>query len=301
MQSAKTVRRRLADGSVKTYTYERHRPRAWTLGRVIEAYKQSAAFTRLKPTTRRQYARLLNVLAPLDAVAVADIRRRNIRAIRDALAQTPAMANEVVKVARVVLAFALDEELIEFNPLVGLKPLAIGEHAPWPDAAIAAIPELPAYIRRAAMLALYTGQRQSDVIRMTWADYDGSAIRVVQGKTGARLWVPCHSALREALDGYERQAVTICTTARGRPWATPGTFATMFGLSAAKILAMRGVVFHGLRKTAALRLAEAGCSTHEIAAVTGHASLAMIQHYTKGADQKRCASAAIVKLEGRSA
>jgi len=41
---------------------------------------------------------------------------------------------------------------------------------------------------------------------------------------------------------------------------------------------------HGLRKAAARRLAEAGCTEHEIAAITGHASLREIARYTKAAD-----------------
>jgi integrase len=53
---------------------------------------------------------------------------------------------------------------------------------------------------------------------------------------------------------------------------------------------------HGLRKLAAAELANAGCSVHEIAAITGHQSLSMIQLYTKSADQERLASAAIVRL-----
>jgi integrase len=62
-------------------------------------------------------------------------------------------------------------------------------------------------------------------------------------------------------------------------------------------LQLKGLVFHGLRKAAAVRLAEAGCSTHEIAAITGHETLAMVELYTKGAEQKRRAVAAIQKLE----
>ena len=50
---------------------------------------------------------------------------------------------------------------------------------------------------------------------------------------------------------------------------------------------------HGLRKAAARRLAEAGCTMHEIAAITGHARLSEIQRYTKAADQKRLALSAI--------
>jgi len=57
------------------------------------------------------------------------------------------------------------------------------------------------------------------------------------------------------------------------------------------------VTFHGLRKSAAARLAEAGCSIEEIAAITGHKTLAMIQHYTKEAEQKKLAANAMAKME----
>ncbi|WP_062017988.1 tyrosine-type recombinase/integrase [Gluconobacter japonicus] len=40
---------------------------------------------------------------------------------------------------------------------------------------------------------------------------------------------------------------------------------------------------HGLRKAAARRLAEAGCTTHQIAAITGHRSLAEVARYTQAA------------------
>jgi integrase len=57
-------------------------------------------------------------------------------------------------------------------------------------------------------------------------------------------------------------------------------------------------VMHGLRKTAARMLAEAGCSAHQIASITGHKSLSEIERYnTKAADQKRMATAAIHRLE----
>jgi integrase len=55
-----------------------------------------------------------------------------------------------------------------------------------------------------------------------------------------------------------------------------------------------------LRKAAARRLAEAGCTEHEIAAITGHASLAEVQRYTKGANQKRLAEAAMSKVKTRT-
>ena len=56
-------------------------------------------------------------------------------------------------------------------------------------------------------------------------------------------------------------------------------------------------VTHGLRKAATRRLAEAGCSANEIAAITGHATLVEVSRYTKAAEQKRLAKAAIRRLE----
>jgi integrase len=53
---------------------------------------------------------------------------------------------------------------------------------------------------------------------------------------------------------------------------------------------------HGLRKACARRLAEAGCSVAQIAAITGHMTLKEIQHYTKAYDRKRAARDAMAKL-----
>jgi hypothetical protein len=50
-----------------------------------------------------------------------------------------------------------------------------------------------------------------------------------------------------------------------------------------------------LRKAAARRLAEAGCTAHEIGAITGHTSLAELVRYTKAADQRRLAETAMAK------
>jgi len=50
---------------------------------------------------------------------------------------------------------------------------------------------------------------------------------------------------------------------------------------------------HGLRKAAARRLAEAGCSASEIMAITGHKTLAEVERYTRAAEQERLARRAI--------
>jgi hypothetical protein len=55
-------------------------------------------------------------------------------------------------------------------------------------------------------------------------------------------------------------------------------------------------VFHGLRKAAARRLAEAGCTAHEIMSITGHSSLKEVERYTKAADQARLAGAGMERI-----
>jgi hypothetical protein len=52
-----------------------------------------------------------------------------------------------------------------------------------------------------------------------------------------------------------------------------------------------------LRKACATSLAEAGASSHEIAAVTGHMNLEEIERYTRAAEKKKMADAAIAKLK----
>src|SRR5262249_58203618 len=51
----------------------------------------------------------------------------------------------------------------------------------------------PAYLQLAMLLAINTGQRQGDLLRLPWSAYDGTSIKMKQRKTGAfRSWFPMH-------------------------------------------------------------------------------------------------------------
>ena len=126
-------------------------------------------------------------------------------------------------------------------------------------------------------------------------DYDGERIGGVQSKTGTKLSVPVHSVLREALDAQARVSPLILTTATRRPF-TGSNFRHHFG-KAQTSAGIVGLTFHGLRYTAAAKLAEAGCTLKEIASITGHRSLQMLSKYTRDADQERLAGAAIIAWE----
>ena len=293
---SRTVRKTLADGSIKEYRYAPRLPAApRTVGWLIERYRQSAEFRALKPNTHRTYLRAFDHLSELHAVALDGIKRRHFKDLLDAYFDTPALANQIVSVLSVLMSYAVEAELIPHNPGTKLKRLTGGEHRRWTDDELkAALDGQKEWFRRAILLALYTGQRQGDCLRMTWADYDGAAIRVTQEKTGARLWIPCHADLRAELSAWERKAVTILVGRRGAPY-TAASFATNFSASMKK-LGLAGCTFHGLRKTAAAKLAEAGCSTLEIASITGHRTLKEIERYAREADQRTRATSAMGRV-----
>ncbi len=113
-----------------------------------------------------------------------------------------------------------------------------------------------------------------------------------QRKTGSSLAVAIHPELRAALESSPRDNLTFLVTAYGRPFS-PAGFGNWFRdcVTAAGLPACCAA--HGLRKAAARRLAEAGCSASQIAAVTGHTSLREVERYTKAAAQMTLADAAI--------
>ena len=54
---------------------------------------------------------------------------------------------------------------------------------------------------------------------------------------------------------------------------------------------------HGVRKAAAARLAELGCSDHEIMAIGGWQTLKEVQRYTKGARKRVLSDSAVDKVQ----
>ncbi len=269
-----------------------------SLAEVIVLYKAAPEFRNLRPKTRHDYGTYLDILREVwGPFPVAAIGRKHILALRDKHAETPSKANMLVTVLRVLLTFAIEREFRMDNPAKDIKRLPTGSgHAAWPDQAVERfLATAPSSMALALKIGLYTGQREGDCLTMSWHNYDGERIYVAQSKTGTKLCIPVHSDLREALGAQERVSPIILTTTTGKPF-TSSNFRHHFG-KAMKTAGLEGLTYHGLRYTAAARLAEAGCSLKQIASVTGHKSLSMIEKYSRDADQKRLASAAILRLE----
>lgn len=159
----------------------------------------------------------------------------------------------------------------------------------------------------AAALALYTGQRLSDVMAMRWKDLKGDVVRLQQGKTKKRLAIAMHKdlvtllaeldALRDA--ATKRDDDTVLVNTRGKPWTPDGfkaSWQAQLDIEELAPLRERSLVFHGLRKSAVVFLLEAGCTDAEVAAITGQ-SRDMVEHYARQVNQRRLAAAAVLKWE----
>jgi integrase len=122
-----------------------------------------------------------------------------------------------------------------------------------------------------------------------------TASKSANQKTDELLWIPCRSKLKEALDRAPRKSDFILTTQLGSGYSA-GAFCNMVAEGTAHIGA-KEYTAHGLRKNAAIELAEAGCTVHQIMAITGHKSLKQAMHYTHRVAQRQIAQQAIDKLE----
>lgn len=307
MKGTKTVRKRLADGTIKTYSYQRQpkptEPRYLrdSVGALVVAFKQSPEWANKSWRTHLNYLNYLRDLERLANVTARDIKRRDILELRDAVAQRsgPAAANYFVQVCSAVFGWAVHREWIDVNPASGIKKLPCRSLQAWTaEQAEQAMQKLPEPLRRAVLLGMYTGQRRGDLCSMRWSAYDGTCLLVNQQKTKVELRIPVHARLRDELTVWKREATSthILTSARGTPW-TPTNLSDSLPPALQKAGLPKGLNVHGLRKLAATLLAEAGCTTHEIAAITGHKTLAMIAFYTKSVDQQKLAQAAISRLK----
>jgi integrase len=271
-----------------------------SFGLLVNEYLASAEYREKKPSTKAEYRRVLEVLQELHGgKPVNQLKRRHIRRMRDERADTPGAANTIVRMLKIVLNFAIEEEWIESNPASKMRLLKTGEWRAWTDEECAAFearwPQ-GSMQRRAYALAKYTGQRKSDLVLMTRADRKGGLLCVKQSKTDAEVHIPEHRELRAELARGNGEHMSLLTTSQGKAFDAT-YFGAWFAEAIEEARPREDSVLHGLRKTAARMLAEAGCSEEEIKAVTGHSTSAMVSHYTRAADKKKQATAAILKLE----
>ena len=276
---------------------------AGTFDRLVQDYFESPNYLTLGAATQKAYRGVIERLVRDENIGhrlVAQMSRQNVQQVVAKRAATPGAANDVLKKLKILIHFAIDNGWRKDDPAVRIKKFAAGEFHTWTDGEIKVFEEawpLGTRERSAFALLLYTGQRASDVAKMSAADVEGDGIWVMQVKTKAKLLIPMHPALQAALGVAKVRDGSLLKTGAGEPFTAKG-FSNFMADRIAEARLPDRCVTHGLRKAAARRLAEAGCSANEIAAITGHAKLEEVARYTKAAEQKRLARAAIARLPG---
>jgi len=273
-----------------------------TISALIAVYYGTPEFTGLADSSKRTYRNMLERFREAYGdKQVATLTRAHIKAIIGSMSATPSAANNLLDRLRVLMKLALDDEWRSDDPtyrVKGFKTTGDGFHT-WSEDDIKQFCDfypVGTSARLAMGLMLHTGQRRSDMVKMGWQHIAHDRIRVHQIKTDALLSIPIHPDLALILESATRADMPILLTQFGKPFTANG-----FGNRMRKWCTAAGLpecTSHGLRKAAARRMAEAGCSNKEIMAITGHQTDKEVTRYTKAADQVRLADRAMKALGG---
>lgn len=275
--------------------------KAGSISALIVQYYQSSDFKSLRPSTQKTYKGIIERFrTDYGALPVKGMEPKHVRAIIDKRSATPEAANNLLKMIRRLMQFAIERDWRDTDPARDVRKVkhkSDGFHS-WTEAEIeqfeARFP-IGTKERLAMALLLYTAQRRSDVVKMGRQHVKDGFILVCQEKTDTRLEIPIHPRLREVLANTSVDSMTYLTTRTGAPYVKE-SFGNWFR-AACKAVGLPHCSSHGLRKAASRRLAEAGCTPHQIMAVTGHKSLKEVVTYTAAANQKRLAESALNSIE----
>jgi integrase len=324
-----TVHKTLADGTRRTYYYHRATGKrlngepnspeflasygnaekaqqdlgAGSFNSLVRLYTLSVEFKdNLAPSTQKEYCRLLTTaekeFGALPVAALNDQRvRKEFLDWREKVARSSGSreADHRLSAISAMLTWAVDRGNISANHLKGFKRLYHSDRSEiiWLEPHVNAFMQVaPVELQRALILALHTGQREGDLLRLPWSAYDGKTIRLRQGKArrgrkhGSLIEIPCTEALRKMLDDMERRSTLILTTKTGRAFKKRYFIRSWdhamekAGLESVQFPNMDEPVklhFHDLRGTAVTLLSESGSTPQQIATITGH-SLQTVHH-----------------------
>jgi integrase len=284
------------------------RTKPGTIGELVGFYLSSAKFLARPPSTQSTYRNIVErVRDEHGDKPVADLERRHLEAMLAAKATTPAAANHWLRLIKVLMAIAVKEGMRADNPAADIERLDArtdGFHT-WTEAEIAqfeAHHPIGSKARLAFALLLFSAQRRSDVVRMGRKHVPGDLVDVVQQKTGRFIAIPLHPELAKILAATPAAITpTFLMTEYGKPFTAAG-FGGWFRERCNEAHLPQECTPHGLRKAAARRLAEAGCSASVIASILGHTSLREVEIYVRAAEQERLARIGMAALiKGRPA
>lgn len=270
----------------------------------IKAYRQSPEFLQTAQATQDWYVNYLKQIEGLwGKLQVRNVKPKNILNLRNKHADRPYTANGFLKVLNILFTWGIPEEYCETNPAESVRLLKTdGDgYPPWHNEDIKHFNKnAPSQLVLAVQLALYTGQRMQDLIGIRWSDIeDDKFIKVIQQKTNKAVWIAIHPELHKTLNDLKKVSLFILNNTMDAPYTKSAFKSAMrrcLNKEEMKPLKDKGLVLHGLRKSATEKLYEAGCTNQEIAAITGMSD-EMIKHYLKHFNMKILSESAVKKWD----
>ncbi|RXR27716.1 hypothetical protein EQG66_11550 [Sphingobium fluviale] len=264
---------------------------------LIESYYKSKQWARMGDAYQKVRGNALERFrAKHGDKPVSALQARHIDKWMMEISDTPHAANDLRKMLNQLMKHAILLGLRETNPVNATEAIRVdseGYHC-WSEDEIARFDTrwaLGTRERLAKELLLYTALRRSDIVRIGRQNRQDNLLILRHSKNKSDTVIPILPPLARALDAIEVQHLTYLVTAFGKPFTAAG-FGNWFG-ERCEMAGLPHCTAHGLRKAMARRLAEAGVSTLEGRAVTGHKSDAMFAHYAKKANDKIMAHRAL--------
>jgi integrase len=269
---------------------------AGTFNNLVRMFTLSTEFdSALAPSTKIEYRRMLTKaeaeFGDMPIAALEDPQvRRDFMDWREKVARASGEreADNRLSAVSAMLTWAIDRGHVTANHLRGFKRLYHADRSEiiWlPEYIAAFMAAAPIEMQRAMILALHSGQRQGDLLRLPWSAYDSERLTLRQGKSrrgkspGPPIVVPCTTALRRMLDSMERTSPLILTTKTGqsfkkryfaRLWDETAVAAGLEKVTLPGFDEPVRLHFHDLRGTTVTLLSESGSTPQQIAPITGH-------------------------------
>lgn len=271
------------------------------LAALFREYLQSYRFQKNKKgrakadSTKAEYKRMLTILEaefgkmPIKALDSPKVRGIFIDYQEEIAFDREREADNRLSVLSIVFAYAADKGRISRNPLEKFQRIYSADRSEiiWTEVEITKFMDgASVELQRAMILAIHTGQRYGDLIKLRWSDYDGTTIRLKQNKTDTRVTIPCTAALKRMLDATPRVGPFILTRPDGRPWHTDkddkalakewhrrmesAGFYPAGWDNLTKEEKKECLRFNDQRGTAVTLLSEAGATIPQICSITGH-------------------------------
>jgi integrase len=279
------------------------RSKPGSVSEAIAEYYSSQAFRSLTGGTPASRRAILEKFRDKHGhLPLASVPKEFVHALLDTM--LPHEAKNWLTAFRHFARWALERKLMRNDPTLSVhvkRPKSDGFHT-WTEQEITQFEAhwpIGTKPRLALALGLYTAQRRGDVVRIGRQHIRDGVLTVRQAKTGATLAIPVHTELTAIIAATPVGHLTLLVTQSGKSYGG-NDFSEMFRTWCDAAGLPGHCSFHGLRKAACTRLADAGASAHEIAAISGHKTLKEIERYTKGADQARLARAAMERIGNQS-